>query len=98
MLRRYIENLSQEGFIGKLWMLIRHAGMEFFNVGSYIVVGAFITSLLQTFLSRELFSAAGIGGHLELLIMLGAAVFMSVCSTSNAFIARGFSYSFPTHG
>ncbi|WP_024832349.1 permease [Ruminiclostridium josui] len=94
----YIENLSQEGFIGKLWMLIRHAGMEFFNVGSYIVVGAFITSLLQTFLSRELFSAAGIGGHLELLIMLGAAVFMSVCSTSNAFIARGFSYSFPTHG
>ncbi|EPR12289.1 permease [Ruminiclostridium papyrosolvens] len=94
----YIGDFSQEGFIGKLGMLIRHAGMEFFNVGSYIVVGAFVTSLIQMFLSRELFSATGISRYVELLVMLGAAVFMSVCSTSNAFIARGFSYSFPMYG
>ncbi|AEY67877.1 permease [Clostridium sp. BNL1100] len=93
----YIGDFSQEGFVGKLGMLVRHAGMEFFNVGSYIVVGAFVTSLLQTFLSRELLSTTGISRYLELLVMLGAAVFMSVCSTSNAFIARGFSYSFPMY-
>ncbi len=94
----YIGDFSQEGFIGKLRILTRHAGMEFFNVSSYIVVGAFVTSLLQTFLSGKLFSTTGISRYMELLVMLGAAVFMSVCSTSNAFIARGFSHSFPIHG
>ena len=93
----YLGDFSQEGFAGKLGMLIRHAGMEFFNVGSYIVVGAFITSGLQTFISGEMLSMGGISHFVELLVMLGAAVFMSVCSTSNAFIARGFSYSFPMY-
>ncbi len=93
----YLGDFSQEGCVGKLGMLIRHAGMEFFNVASYIVVGAFITSVLQTFISVEMLSMTGISHFLELLIMLVAAVFMSVCSTSNAFIARGFSYSFPMY-
>ncbi|ACL77299.1 permease [Ruminiclostridium cellulolyticum] len=93
----YLGDFSQEGLAGKLGMLIRHAGMEFFNVGSYIVVGAFITSGLQTFISGELFSTAGVSRSMGLLAMLGAAIFMSVCSTSNAFIAKGFSYSFPMY-
>lgn len=93
----YLGDVSHEGLVGKLGMLIRHAGMEFFNVGSYIVVGALITSSLQTFISGGMLSMAGISHFVELLVMLGAAVFMSVCSTSNAFIARGFSYSFPMY-
>ncbi|HEX2927975.1 MAG TPA: permease [Ruminiclostridium sp.] len=93
----YLGDYSERGLPGRLCGFVRHAGFEFFNVAGYIVLGAFITSLLQTLVPRESLMALGNSPFLALLVMLPAAALMSVCSTSNAFIARSFSYSFPSY-
>lgn len=93
----YMEDYSEQGLTGKLVGLVRHAGLEFFNVARYIILGAFITSVLQTFVSRESLMTVGNSPFPALMAMLTAAILMSVCSTSNAFIARNFSYSFPLY-
>lgn len=78
------------GLFDKLRRMLLHAGDEFFSVGKYLVIGAFITSLIQTVIPRGLFSELGKKSGLSLLIMMLAAFLLSACSTSDAFIARGF--------
>ncbi|WP_101910665.1 permease [Marasmitruncus massiliensis] len=91
----YIGDSSSEGFRGKLEILFRHAGMEFFNVGRYVVAGALISSVLQVLVPKTALLGTAQNVVLAPLAMLVAAFLMSVCSTSNAFIARSFSYTFP---
>ncbi len=93
----FIGKSSGEGIAGRFEALLTHAGLEFFNVSRYVVLGAFITSVIQTFVPRASLAAIGANPVPAILIMLAAAVLMSVCSTSNAFIARSFSYSFPLY-
>ncbi|MBW5447493.1 permease [Cohnella sp. CFH 77786] len=72
-----------------------HASDEFFEMGKYLVLGAFLTAVIQTFVSRQdLLSLGGgpIGSH---LLMMGFAYVISLCSTSDAFIAASFSGTFP---
>jgi len=78
------------GMMGKLKAMFLHAGEEFFDVGKYLVLGAFMTSLIQTLIPREVFVHLGIQKGLSLLIMMIVAFLFSACSTSDAFIARSF--------
>lgn len=91
----YIGDSPSEGFRGKLEALFRHAGLEFFNVGRYVVAGALISSVLQVLVPKTALLGTAQNVVLAPLAMLVAAFLMSVCSTSNAFIARSFSYTFP---
>jgi uncharacterized membrane protein YraQ (UPF0718 family) len=93
----YLGDISNEGTLGKIETLFKHASLEFFNVSKYVVIGALITSVIQTFISKDALNIIGSNPILALLVMLLAASLMSVCSTSNAFIARSFSYSFPLY-
>ena len=78
----------------KIRALFIHTGEEFFAVGKYLILGAFITSLIQTFVPKEMFTNPGGENGLSLLIMMTMAFLFSVCSTSDAFIARSFSNQF----
>lgn len=91
----YIGDLSNAGTRGKLEAVLRHAGMEFFNIGRFVVAGAFISSVFQMAIPKSALDSMARNPLLPLLAMLAAAFLMSVCSTSNAFIGRSFSYSFP---
>lgn len=86
---------KDRGFLKKVSVIFRHTGAEFIDVGRFLIIGAFLTGLVQTFVSREaLFQLAGERGA-SLAAMMGAAFVFSVCSTSDAFIARSFSGAFP---
>nr|WP_319487320.1 permease [uncultured Caproiciproducens sp.] len=91
----YMGSLHYKGALGTAEGIFRHAGMELLNVGRFIVCGALISSALQIALPASAFQGAGKNIVLPLLIMLLASFVMSVCSTSNAFIARSFLNSFP---
>ncbi len=91
----YIGNLNYAGALGKVEAVFRHAGAELLNVGRFLVCGALISAILQIALPSSTFQDAGQNIVLPLLIMFLASFFMSVCSTSNAFIARSFLNSFP---
>lgn len=79
----------------KIEAVFKHAGSEFFEVGRFIIVGAFLSSLVQTFLPKDILLKIGGGAAASIIIMLLSAFVLSVCSTSDAFIARTFVNQFP---
>jgi uncharacterized membrane protein YraQ (UPF0718 family) len=74
---------------------LRHAQAEFFSVSQYLIIGALIASVIQTF-SAALFTAGSGGGLvLSILVMMAMAFLLSLCSSSDAVVARGLSGVFP---
>lgn len=83
-------------FSGKVGLFIRHSQAEFFSVGKYLVIGTFIASIFQV-LGTGIFTAAqsGAGLAVSIIIMMGMAFVLSLCSSSDAVIARSFANQFP---
>ncbi len=93
----YTGKMLEYGFKSKLRMLVLHSGIEFFKLSKYVILGAFITSLFQILAERNSLSGISVKPMLVLLVMTLTSMLMSVCSTSNAFMAKSFSYSFPLY-
>ncbi|MGN7168515.1 permease [Paenibacillus cellulositrophicus] len=80
---------------GRLASVFVHTSDEFFDMGKYLIIGCLLTAGIQTFMVRESLSA--IGGHPlgSYLFMMGLAFALSLCSTSDAFVASTFLHTFP---
>lgn len=80
----------------KVRALFHHSVDEFFETGKFFVTGILITSAFQTFIPRSCLEKAGNTFPLSELFMSGYAFLLSICSQTDAFIARSFSDSFST--
>lgn len=69
--------------------LLRHTVDEFFDVGRYLMLGAFISTLLQVFVPRGPMLALG-GTTSAIVVLMLFAFVISLCSEADAFIARTF--------
>lgn len=81
---------------GKQWTLfLRHSQLEFFSIGRYLLWGALCSSLFQTLgIGSRLFG--GTFGYLSaLLLLMVLAFFLSLCSSSDAIVARSLSAGLP---
>lgn len=79
----------------KTWRsLFVHAGDELIEMGKYLVLGAFLTACIQSFIPREELLALGDGPTASYLFMMGFAFILSLCSTSDAFVASAFTHTF----
>ncbi len=87
---------SIEGVKGNCKAVLHGARKEFFRVMEYITIGAFISALLQAILPQAAQSFLNKTIIVQFIIMILAAMLMSTCSTSNAFIGRSFSKQFST--
>ncbi|MTH54440.1 permease [Bacillus mangrovi] len=67
-----------------------HAGDEFFDMGKYLIFGAAIASLFQTFLDRSFLQAIGSSDFQSPAIMMAFAYVLSLCSEADAFVAASF--------
>ncbi len=67
-----------------------HTIDEFFNIGKFMIIGAFISSIFQTIVYFDSNLYFPNDNRTSLLIMILLAFLLSVCSTSDAFIAKGF--------
>ncbi|GAB6106594.1 permease [Fusibacter bizertensis] len=86
-----------DGFKGKLRLFFRHAQTEFYNVAKYLMIATFISSLIQIIGMDQFIGAnSGVGLAISILIMMGMAFFLSLCSSSDAIIARSLINQFPT--
>jgi uncharacterized membrane protein YraQ (UPF0718 family) len=83
-----------EGMTGKLSTIFAGAKIEFFRVSKYVILGAMVSSLMQTVMPPALKTYIGGSTIVQVLIMIVFAMFMSTCSTSNAFIGRSFTRNF----
>jgi uncharacterized protein len=63
-------------------------------MGKYLVFGSLLTALIQVFMQRESLLAIGQGPISSHLFMIGFAYILSLCSTSDAFVASSFQTSF----
>lgn len=80
----------------KVGLFLRHSQAEFFSVGKYLMIGTFISSIFQTMGTTTFTSAqSGAGLAISILIMMVMAFVLSLCSSSDAVIARSFANQFP---
>ncbi len=71
-----------------------HAVSEFFDMGRYVVFGSFLVALLMTFVAQSDLASLGGGSAAGSISMMILGFLLSLCSTSDAFIAQSFSASF----
>lgn len=87
---------ASDGRRGKLLLCMEYAKSEFFDVGKYLILGAFVSALIQTLGGDMSWDGGGNGLLLPLVLMMGMAFFLSLCSSSDAVVARSFAGQFPT--
>lgn len=76
---------------GKIGSILSHASDEFFEMGKYFIFGALLTAILQSVIARSTFEAFADQSFFSYLFMMAFAYILSICSTSDAFIASSFS-------
>ncbi|MGL4107830.1 permease [Clostridium sp. LP20] len=82
---------DQEGsLISKIRMVFIYAGEEFFKVGKYMIIGGLMATTMQIFISKTSFSSLSGSPIGSVLTMIAFSFIFSVCSTSDAFVAKGF--------
>jgi uncharacterized protein len=88
------DSSHEKSLAGKLAEILIHTGEEFVHVLPFVVMGISVSSLAQAVVSAKLVSFSGLNPFIQVFIMTGASFLLSVCSTSDAFIARGFASGF----
>lgn len=77
------------------WMeTLDHAAGEFFDMGKYFIFGAFLTSIIQTFVPRSVMLDIAQSDGAATVLMMAFAYIISICSTSDAFVASSFASTF----
>jgi uncharacterized membrane protein YraQ (UPF0718 family) len=78
----------------RFWDRVRsafgHAMDDFLAVGHYLIIGAFIAALAQTYIDRSSFLNLANAPLLSVVLMMGLAIFLNLCSEADAFIAASF--------
>lgn len=87
---RYMDNFFSEGKGRIFEALVIHLKNEFFTTGRYVILGSIVSAFIQVFISKEVFLGLGAINFISVATMIIASFFISVCSTSNPFIARSF--------
>ncbi|MED4531711.1 permease [Metabacillus fastidiosus] len=88
------QHTGEGTFFQKLKGTCRHAVDEFFSVGKYLILGAFIASAAQIFIKTSTLLSIGQNDLSSSLVMMGLAFVLSLCSEADAFIASSFSSTF----
>ncbi|AFM26166.1 permease [Desulfomonile tiedjei] len=81
---------SHRSVTQRLLAAFQHACDDFFDVGKFLVIGAFVAAGCRTIIGvdvfRELFASPG----LAIIAMMALAMALNLCSETDAFIAAGF--------
>lgn len=80
---------------GKAAAVFTHTAEEFFEMGKFLIFGCLLTACIQTFMDHGSLHDIGERPLGSYAFMLGLAFVLSLCSTSDAFIASTFLHSFP---
>jgi len=74
----------------RLSRTLTHTAEEFFEMGSFFLLGAFMAAAAKTFLPQSalLFFSKNI--LISIIAMMGLAVVLSVCSEADSFVANSF--------
>lgn len=86
--------LRGKGIRSRFASVLSHSSDEFFEMGKYFIFGAFLTALIQTAVERSTLETYAGQPLFAYVFMMAFAFLLSICSTSDAFIASSFSGMF----
>ncbi len=75
---------------GKIWSAVSHGAADFYDIGRFLIMGAFIAAALQTLVPRTFFLGVTNGPMIAIVAMMVLAVVLNLCSEADAFIAASF--------
>jgi len=81
---------TSDKWVGKIGAAVSHAMDDFLAVGHYLVIGAFIAALAQTYIDRASFLSLTAVPVLAVVLMMVLAILLNLCSEADAFIAASF--------
>lgn len=67
-----------------------HAADEFFDIGKYLIIGAGVAAAAQSAIDPAWLQSVGSSPAFASLFMMAAGFLLSLCSTSDAFVASSF--------
>lgn len=74
----------------KFMEIIQHTNSELYDIGKFLILGAFISASFQTLISRKYVLLLGQHPIYSILAMMVFAFLISLCSEADAFIANTF--------
>ncbi|PZR98614.1 MAG: hypothetical protein DLM69_08445 [Candidatus Chloroheliales bacterium] len=81
---------ARGGIIAQISHIISHASSELADLGRFVIVGAAVAALIQTFVPQDKLLAIGSNTFTAVLLMMLLAFLLSLCSISDAPIAATF--------
>ncbi|WP_391559577.1 permease [Robertmurraya sp.] len=90
-----LTNASKPPVSKRIRQMLEHSIDEFFDMGKYLILGAFFAAFVQTYVSMKSIVDIGDGVASSSLVMMGIAYLLSLCSEADAFIAASFRNLFP---
>lgn len=69
---------------------LEHASDDFFNVGRFLIIGAFIAALMRSTIDMNTYLGLAESPWIAILLMMAMAVLLNLCSEADAFIAASF--------
>ena len=78
-----------------LHQLLVHTGDEFFDVGRYLILSAFLAAAIQIWVPKGILIHATSNPLMAAGAMMFLAIAMSLCSDADAFVARVLANQFP---
>ena len=76
--------------------IISHTSAELYDIGRFFIMGVFLSTCMQVFIPKEFILSIGGGVLSSIIVMMVLAFVLSVCSETDAFIARSFLGQFTT--
>ncbi|MCA1072431.1 permease [Clostridium bowmanii] len=70
--------------------IITHTSAELYDIGRFFIMGVFLSTCMQIFIPKEFILSIGGGVLSSIIVMMVLAFVLSVCSETDAFIARSF--------
>ena len=74
----------------KISLAVSHAANDFFDIGRFLIIGAFFAAVVQTLVPRQVFAALADTPALSILMMMVMAIVLNLCSEADAFVAASF--------
>ncbi len=86
---------APSSFVAKISDAAVHVRDDFFAIGKFLIIGAFVAALARTTIDVTAFRQLFASPILSIIAMMGLAVTLNLCSQTDAFIAAGFRGIFP---
>ncbi|HEX8295772.1 MAG TPA: permease [Chthoniobacteraceae bacterium] len=86
--------IAGANFRQKLLYSVQSATADFLDVAFFLIIGAAIASVFNTAINQEIILPYATNPPLAIIVLMGLAALIALCSTTDAFIAASFA-SFP---